>query len=109
MYRDISLLSPGGCIELVDDRTLRVFNETPTSVATTYKLIGDKYIPTHSVPFTPPVDSSVMCYTTESIETLPSQYDFLHPFLETMAILSFIGIVYAAYRLVLYPFFRRRI
>lgn len=109
MYRDITQLPSGGCIELVDDKTLRVFTESPSESVTTFKLINDKYMPTNSFPFTPPVDSSVMCYTKQSLETLPSPYDFMTPFLHTTAIISFLVIVYVAYRLVLYPFFRRRI
>lgn len=109
MYRDLSLLPTGGCIQIVDDKTLDVFIETPTPSHLTYKLINDKYLPVTDREYTPPVDSSVMCYTRESLETLPSPYDFMTPYLHTLAIVSFILIVYGAYRLIIYPFFRRTI
>jgi hypothetical protein len=107
MKRDVTQLpSDGECIAIIDDKTLQVY--TPTNTLETYKLISDKYflISTDTVSETPP---RTQCYTIEQIDDLPSQFEFVEPFLHNMAIISALFIFWVAYRLILFPFFRKKI
>jgi len=106
MYRDVTELPETvNCITIINDKALRVFTDSSTD---TYQLISNKYYATDTFePNTPrPQD---VCYTLQEIQTLPSTYDFIVPIYHTIAIVSAIAIFYIAYKLILYPFFRKKI
>lgn len=103
MKRDVSELSAGECISIIDDKTLHVY-DSPT--LHTYKLVSDKYYET-TTETSAPADSSVTCYSIQQIQDLPSQYDFITPIYHLMAIISALAIIWFAYRLIIYPFYRK--
>lgn len=104
MYRDVTLLpSVVNCIKITDDKSLIVYTNDSTSI---YKLISNKYYATETYDANTPATETV-CYTIEDAQTLPSNYDFIVPIFHTIAILSAILIFYGAYKLILYPFFRK--
>lgn len=105
MYRDTSNLPATSiCYHIVDDMTLEAW--TATNTKKTYKLVADTYYLTTTT--TETVPASYSCYTDIAyVNMLKSRYDFLSPILHTMAIASFLAIVYFAYRLIIYPFYRK--
>lgn len=107
MQRDVSEIPTidVNCIRIIDDKTLQVYTDTTT---TNFKLISDKYMATETMAAnTPPTDT--VCYTVAQIETLPSAFDFMTPPFWFMAIASAALLFYAAYRLIIYPFWRRTV
>jgi len=110
MYRDtsqITIPSDPSCIYIQDDKTIILQNET-LDQEQIYTLIGDKYMLTKQTEFTGAQNPDVLCLTTQQLSTLPSNYDFMAPVYHNMAILSVILILFAAYKFVIYPFFRIR-
>lgn len=107
MKRDVTNLNPDGeCIAIIDEKTLNLY--TTNDTMETYKLVTDTYVKTSTdtVSETP---ARLQCYTTQQISELPSQFDALTPIYETIAIATFLFILWVAYRLLLYPFFRKKI
>jgi hypothetical protein len=104
MFRDVSNVSDQSCNVLFDNQTLGVYSGTQVQ---TYKLISDKYylLSTNDFSGFPTGDN---CLTNIEIQTLPSTYDFMTPVFHLMAILSVMVIFFAAYKIILYPFFRHR-
>lgn len=103
MYRNHDELNPvtGSCWVLVDDKTiLNYVNGTKE----TYVLYSDTWMERQTE--TSALPGEVKCYSLDEIKELPSTYDFLDPFLQSMAILTALVIFYFAYRLILHPFFR---
>jgi len=103
MYRDITNIAIADCITIVDSNTLFTYS---SSYNETYTLIGNKYYVTNSVTGTQ-TPSNVICYTQEQISKLPSDYDFITPIYYGLGALSSLLLIYTAYRLILYPFFRK--
>jgi len=106
MYRDVSEVPTVGCNVINVDKTIVNY---PSSGDTYYKLVSNKYYYTKidETITTPPTGE--VCKTNEIISTLPSPYDFVVPIYHTIAIVSCLFIFYAAYRLIIYPFYRRGI
>jgi len=106
MYRDVSQIPTTlNCVKIIDDKSLIVYTSDSTKI---YKYIGNKYYATETFePNTPHTED--ICYTSTEIQTLPSTYDFITPIYHILAILSALAIFYFAYKLILYPFFRKRI
>jgi len=99
------------CIYIVDDQTIQA--HTPPDPGTdgniyTFKLISDKYIFT-SIQYDAPQPDVGNCISIEQTKLIPSRYDFMTPIYHEMAILSAILIIYLAYKLIIYPFFRRTV
>ena len=107
MYRDITKVIEQDCTLIIDDKTLMGLSDD--GKATTYKLISNTYYQTQREDYTATPNVSKTCYNHQDLSTLPSQYDFITPIFHTIAILSAIGIFYVAYKLILYPFFRKKI
>jgi len=103
MNRDVTQIDVGTCAQIFDDKTIITYTSTGRKV---YTLVSNKYMHTRTYETSTPLED-VHCYTTEEIQTLPSTYDFMTPVFSIMSILSVLLIVYAAYRLILYPFFRK--
>jgi len=104
IYRDVSGLPTDGiCYTLPDNQTIIQYNSDDTFY--TFKLFGNTYIQTSAGTDTPVPENS-MCV---SVDQLPSNYDFAEPIYILMAIVSVVLITYLAYRLILYPFFRKRV
>lgn len=106
MYRDVSELPTiVNCIKITDDKSLIVYTNDGTSI---YKLISNKYYATETYdPNTP--SNETVCYTISQIETLPSTYDFIVPIYHTIAITSAFALFFLAYKLIIYPFFRKKV
>lgn len=106
MYKDVSQLPETvNCIKIIDDKALIVYTSENTQI---FKLVGNKFYATESYePNTPSTET--VCYTIQDVQTLPSTFDFITPIYHFMAIVSAILIFYGAYRLILYPFFRKRV
>lgn len=106
MYKDVSQIPETlNCVKIIDNNSLIVYTNDDTKI---YKLVGNKYYATESYePNTPSTET--VCYTFEEIQNLPSTFDFITPIYHFMAIVSVILIVYGAYKLILYPFFRKKI
>lgn len=105
MYRDTTELPETvNCIKIVDDKTLIVYTDTATTI---FKTQGNKYYATENYdPNTPSTET--VCYTLSDAQTIPSNYDFVAPFYHILAIASIIFIVWASYKLIVYPFFRKK-
>lgn len=103
LYRDISAIETGDCTQIFDDQTVKVWDGNELRV---YKLITNKYQLSESHDITPGIPGEVECVTQEELESLVSKFDFMIPILHTIAIASFLLIVYAGYRLLIYPWFR---
>lgn len=104
MYRDVSAISEGDCIQVFDDQTIKVWDG---SNLLTYKLISDKYqlVTTDDISGGG-VPTNVTCVEIVDISQIPSRFDFMTPVFHLMAIISVLFIVWAAYRLVLRPWYR---
>jgi len=103
MKRDTSNVVNSTCINIIDDDTLHAF---VSGTKYTYELISNKYYLSESRNGHAP--SGYTCYTTAQIQTLPSNFDYVDPFLNTMAIATVIAIFYVSFRVILYPFYRRK-
>lgn len=111
MYRDtsdVTLYAGDGCNVINDDQTINVYHTTSSDVLT-YKLVGDKYLLLSNKTYTEPDDRQYLtCVDDAYFATMPSRYDFMSPIYEGMAIMSILLILFAAYRLVIYPWFRSK-
>lgn len=106
MKRDTSdLPETTNCIDIIDDKSLVVYTDDSTSI---FKLVGNKYYETDSSVTNTP-DSTTTCYTTTEIADISSNFDFIVPIYHTIAIASVLILFYLAYKLILYPFFRKRV
>lgn len=108
MLRDTSALpTDSDCYHLLDDKTLLVDDMT---TELRYVLISDKWTWESSRPSpTMPGGTGTACQTFAEIQAVPSYYDFITPVYYMIAIVSAIAIFYSAYRLILYPFFRKKV
>lgn len=106
MYRDVTEIPDTlNCVKIIDDKSLIVYTNDSTTI---YKLISNKYYATETFdPNTPKTED--VCYTSAEIQNLPSTYDFIVPIYHIIAIISAIALFYFAYKLILYPFFRKKI
>lgn len=107
MYRDITNVDAGTCAVIIDDNTLATFVPNQYNL---YKLISNKYYLSSidtSIDGGAPVDT--VCYTSAEINTLPSKFDFITPVYHLMAIISVVLIFYFAYKLILFPFWRKQL
>lgn len=104
MYRDTTELPEQiNCIKIIDDKSLVIYNNNETAI---YKLISNKYYKTETHDINTPKNEDV-CYTLQQASELPSSYDFIQPIYETMAIVSVLTIIFLAYKLIIYPWFRK--
>lgn len=106
MNRDITNIVEAECITIVDDKTIQSIDSGRIQ---TYKLISNKYYQTDNSPYTPLPGQSRTCYTQTQLENLQSPFDFITPVYHLMAIASALLIFYAAYKLMIYPWFRTKI
>lgn len=105
MFRDVTnVQSDTDCVIILNDKTLQSFSTTDT---TQYELVSNQYFASKIMPTSIPGD--YQCYTIAQIQTLPSTYDFITPVYHLMAIISITTIVFLAYKLILYPFFRTKL
>lgn len=88
---------------LIDNETIDV--HTPTEIVT-YKLISNTYYESSRIENSNAAHN-FRCYTREEIEKLPSNFDYVTPIYETMAIGAILVILYSAYYLLIRPFFRK--
>lgn len=105
MYRDISSVNNYQCNVIVDNQTIATYSGTQVRV---YKLVSNKYYLNDTVDYSG-LPTTLNCLTHDEISVLPSNYDFIMPIFYIMAIFSSIFIFYSAYRLVIYPWFRRHL
>jgi len=93
---------------IIDDQTIEtVEQQSPTLYKTyTYKLINDKYMLTKTTN-ADSVSLDKQNYTQAQIVEIPSRYDVATPLFHAMAIVSILVIVYLAYKLIIYPWFRK--
>jgi len=112
MYRDVTdvtLWGGDGCNVIVDDQTINVYHTTSSDVQI-YKLVGDKYLKLRDTTYLEPDDrQGYTCVDDAYFAAMPSRYDFMTPVFDTMAILMIAAIVFGAFRLIVYPFFRRKL
>ena len=104
--RDISNIVLGDCNTITDDSTIHVFTNSSTT-DDTYKLIGNKYYQSASDAFVA-IPPDLKCYTSTEMSQLPSNYDWVDPFYHILAGASIVLIVFLAFRLIIYPFYRKR-
>jgi len=77
---------------------------------TYYSLINERYTINREVTQTiSPKPEGVICTDVTQVQAITSKYDFIVPIYNFMAILSVILIVYCAYKLIIYPFFRKKV
>lgn len=106
MYRDATDVSGYDCIVLVDDKTLKGYNQDGSQ---TFKLISNKYRIASTDPNDKPDISQFQCYDQSQISQFESPYDFMTPIYHTMGIASFLAIIVIVYVIFLRPFFRSKI
>lgn len=106
MYKDVTEIPTTlNCVKILDDKSLIVYTDDSTTL---YKLVSNKYYATETYdPNTPATET--VCYTSAQIQTLPSTYDFIVPIYHTIAIASALFIFWVAYKVFIYPWFRKRI
>jgi hypothetical protein len=131
MYRDTtSIANLRTCTFIVDDDTIHSIGtgivSRPSDI---YQLIGNKYEKINTTETSSSViPENTICLTTTTITKLQTNYspintttttvdmtsvnntlkDIVLPFYHVMAIVSALFIFYAAYKLILYPWHRRR-
>lgn len=103
MQRNTDNIDYGLCNTIVDDQTLLIYGD---DTASNYKLITDTWYKINEYPYDT-VPSSVTCYSQSDIQNLPSKFDVATPIYHSIAIISALLILYAAYRLIIYPWFRK--
>lgn len=104
MERDITNITAQPCNVLVDNQTIETYSGTSVY---TYKLVSDRYYLFETRDYSG-FPTTLNCLSTSEISHLPSNYDFMTPVFNLMAIISILFIVWAGYRLIIYPFFRKR-
>ena len=106
MYRDVTELPETvNCIKITDDKSLIVYTNDDTSI---YKLLTNMYYKTESYePNTPKTED--VCYTVQQVSTIPSPYDFVTPLYQVTAIVTVGFVFYFAYKLILHPWWRKRV
>ncbi len=104
MYRDGTEITPSTCFVTFDNQTIASYSGFQVKE---YKYISNKYYLVSTRDYEG-INSEYNCQTLQEIQTIPSQYDFITPVFHTMAIVSALFIFYAAYKLLIYPFFRKR-
>lgn len=75
---------------------------------TRYYLFGNKWFKSDQSTYSS-IPNDYQCYTTEQIKDLPSPYDYIEPIYQIIAIVSVITIIFLAYKLIIYPFFRSKL
>lgn len=107
MFRNVDEITNADCITIIDDKT--IINFTDTS-ADTYKLISNTYILSNTDSTSDKLNRNTdfVCYSLTDVSELSSPFDFITPVYHLMAIISALFIFWFAYRLILYPFFRKR-
>lgn len=95
---------------VITDATCYSFNGSDTLRAyksgsyNTYNLFGNEWVLTNQSNYYNQPD---FCLTYTEVQKLTSPYDFITPFYQIAAIFSAVLIFYAAYSLLIRPFFRR--
>lgn len=111
MYRNVDDIpfASDSCDVIIDNQTIKEFNTISEQVKT-YKLVTNKYYLYEDRPYTEPDDRQYLtCQDPSIINTLDSVYDFVVPMYHFMAIISALLLFYFAYKLIIYPFFRKKI
>lgn len=104
MDRDVSGIANQPCNVLVDNQTIATYSGFQVNE---YKYISNKYYLFETRDYSG-MPTTLNCMTTEEIQHIPSQFDFITPVYHLMAIISVLFIFWFAYRLLIYPFFRKR-
>lgn len=104
MYRDTSEIRDTGCNVLnATDQITNYYGNSRIQ----YTLIGNKYKKYSQTTSSYNYDtSSYVCYTKSDIEQLQSNYDYIMPVYETMAIGLSLVVIYYAYKIILHPWWR---
>lgn len=120
MYRDITNIEtdfPGDPLTFdawcyQDDQTIWIYKDDGTMSGignvSTYKLVNDKYIHISTTDPAAPIPVNCINQTEASIHEIPSRYEFMSPIYGQMAIMSAVLIIVIAFRILIYPFFRKR-
>lgn len=103
MYRDITNITDATCFVTWDNQTIAGYTGTQVKE---YKYISNKYYLTETRDYSG-IPNNFNCQTLQEIQSIPSQYDFITPVFHTIAIFSAIILFYMAYKLIIYPFFRK--
>jgi len=99
---------PNDCAVITDDK--HIFTYSDGSGVNEYTLISNNYVHTRlidSAPSFSEVPTGSICLSTEQVQQLPSPYDFMMPVFHILAMFSILLIIMVAYRLIIYPFFRK--
>lgn len=110
MYRDttsIVLPETDACAYIYDDKTI-ILQNSSVDTEQTYALISDKYTQISERSFTGDLTTEYICLTDEQLTTIPSYYDFMTPVYHLMAIASAIIIFWFAWKLIVYPWYRKK-
>lgn len=106
MYRDVTNIpTDKSCYYIIDDKTIGVDDN---NIQDQYAYLSNTYIRKNSVSNEPRPENSY-CHTYADIQRLPSTYDFIMPIYHTIAIASALMLFYFAYKLIIYPWFRKNV
>ena len=75
----------------------------------TWKLISNKYKLIYQTTIAAPLPDTCINQETIQITKIPSTYDFVVPFYEIAAIICALAIFGFAYKLIIYPWYRKRV
>lgn len=108
-YRDVSNIPTGGCVIMNSSTALTHYASTSGSNIRTraFELIGNKYI--QRTDTTGSFPNNGFCQSANTLQNLQSNWDYIMPIYHTLAIVAIIMIIFLAYRLILYPFWRKRV
>lgn len=104
---DTSEISNAQCFIINTNNTITSYNYNNLKV---YNLYGNKYYKTQDYNnLYNTIPSNYRCYSLEEIRKLPSNFDFIEPIYHFIAILSVLFIVFSAYKLIIHPWWRKRV
>lgn len=107
MHRDTTLVDPtADCYQVNNDQTLTAYHDTQIM---TYVTVSDKYILSTAKNYDGTKPQEVVCTPLVQVEALPSRYEFIEPIYQTTAIISALFIFWAAYRIMLRPWYRNKL
>lgn len=107
LYRDVSDIDQQSCSTLSSSGTITTYSSNRRKI---YEYIGNKYVlrSENDGNYSSTIANSI-CLSNQQLTTLQSDYDFITPVYHTIGIFSFLFIVFFAYRLLIYPFFRSKL
>lgn len=104
---DSSEITNAQCFIINSSSSITSYNHNNIKV---YNLYGNKFYKTrdYNSPYTS-IPSDYRCFSLQEVKKLPSQYDYIEPIYQFMAMGSFVFIILFAYKLIVFPWWRKQL